>query len=60
MDPFTHEEMQRIFAAIDRLPDEYGRLGQPVANQTRAFVLVMRYTGMSIGDTAKLAKDDVH
>ena len=59
-DPFTQEEIQRIFAAIDRLPDEYGRMGQPIANQTRAFVLVMRYTGMSIGDTAKLAKADVH
>jgi len=52
--------MERIFAAIDKLQDEYGRHGQPIANQTRAFVLVMRYTGMSIGDTAKLAKADVH
>jgi hypothetical protein len=28
-------------------------------NQTRAFILVMRYTGMSIRDTAKLEKADV-
>ena len=28
-------------------------------HQTRAFVMVMRYTGMSIGDTAKLGKADV-
>lgn len=58
-DPFTPEEMIQIFAAVDKLPDEYGRSGQPIAAQTRAFILVMRYTGMSIGDTAKLRKSDV-
>lgn len=58
-EPFTHEEMDRIFSAVTRLQDEYGRQGQPVADQTRAFILVMRYTGMSIGDTAKLEQADV-
>ena len=58
-EPFTHEEMQRIFSAVATLPDEYGRHGQTIADQTRAFILVMRYTGMSIGDTAKLEKADV-
>lgn len=58
-DPFTREEMARIFGAVEALPDEYGRQGQPIANQTRAFILAMRYTGMSIGDTAKLRKADV-
>jgi integrase len=58
-EPFTREEMERIFSAISFLPDEYGRQGQPIAAQTRAFVMVMRYTGMSIGDTAKLRKADV-
>jgi len=58
-DPFTRDELERIFAATGRLTDEYGRSGQPIAAQTRAFVLVMRYTGMSIGDTAKLEKSDV-
>ncbi len=58
-DPFTADEMQRIFAAIGKLPDEYGRLGQPIADQTKAFVLVMRYTGMAIGAVAKLEKADV-
>jgi hypothetical protein len=46
--------MERIFSAISFLTDEYGRQGQPIAAQRRAFVMVMRYTGMSIGDTAKL------
>jgi integrase len=58
-EPFTREEVDRIFAAVATLPDEYGRQGQAIADQTRAFVLVMRYTGMSIGDTAKLEKADV-
>lgn len=46
-------------ARLTALPNEYGRQGQPIADQTRAFILVMRYTGMSIGDTAKLEKADV-
>jgi integrase len=58
-DPFTREEMERIFSAVPTLPDEYGRQGHAIADQTRAFILVMRYTGMSIGDTAKLEKADV-
>jgi integrase len=58
-EPFTREEMDRIFSAVAVLPDEYGRRGQPIADQVRAFILVMRYTGMSIGDTSKLEKADV-
>jgi site-specific recombinase XerD len=58
-EPFSHEEMRRIFAAVETLQDEYGRQGQPIAAQTKAFILVLRYTGMSIGDTAKLEKADV-
>jgi integrase len=58
-EPFTREEMDRIFPAVANLPDEYGRRGQPIADQTRAFILVMRYTGMSIGDAAKLEKTAV-
>jgi integrase len=58
-DPFTREELTAIIAATDRLADEYGRRGRPISKQTRAFVLVMRYTGLAIGDTAKLRKDDV-
>ncbi len=57
-EPFTRGEIDRIFAAVNSLQDEYGRQGQPIANQTRAFILVMSYTGLSIGDTAKLEKLD--
>ena len=56
-EPFTREEMRGIFLAIDARG--HGHQDLPIAAQTRAFVLVMRYTGMSIGDTAKLEKTDV-
>lgn len=59
-DPFTPEEMERIFAALPLLTDEYGRRAEPIAKQTKAFVYVMRYSGMSIGDTTTLEKQHVH
>jgi integrase len=58
-DPFTRKELDRIFAATENLADEYVRRGAPIATQTRAFALIMRYTGMSVGDTAKLEKNAV-
>jgi integrase len=59
-DPFQPDEMQRIFEALPMLTDEYGRRGEPIAKQTKAFVYVMRYTGMSIGDMTKLEKQHVY
>jgi site-specific recombinase XerD len=58
-DVFTHAELKAIMEALTRLPDEYGRCGSPIALQTKAFVLVMRYTGLSIGDVAGLPKSHV-
>jgi integrase len=58
-DPFTLDEQIKIIKALDEFPDEYGRRGTPIAKQTRAFVYVMRYTGMAIGDVAKLEKAHV-
>lgn len=59
-DPFTHEQEMAIFEALPDFPDEYGRRGTAIAQQTRAFVYVLRYTGMAIGDVAKLEKADLH
>lgn len=39
--------------------DEYGRLGGPIAKQTEAFVLLMRYTGMDVSTTMTLRKSRV-
>lgn len=35
-DPFQPDEMQRIFDALPMLTDEYGRLGEDIAKQTKA------------------------
>ena len=56
---FAPEEIARIFAAFDRYHSAYPRHGQTITRQVRAFTLVQRYTGLSIGDTAKLRKDEV-
>lgn len=58
-EPFTQAEQMAIFNALAAFPDEYGRHGTAIATQTRAFVLTLRYTAMSIGDVAKLEKRDV-
>lgn len=44
--PFSNQEMKRILAACDRYQGNQDRL--------RAFVLVMRYSGLRIGDTIAL------
>jgi integrase len=49
--PFSREEMKRIVAACDR----YGGNGARI----KAFVLTMRYTGLRIGDTIRLAKSQI-
>lgn len=55
--PFTHEEMIRILQACDRYRDGYGRTGQANARRLRAFVLLLRYSGMRIGDAVRCAVD---
>src|SRR5262249_6945094 len=55
-EPFTHDQQLAIFKALAELPDQFGRAGTAIATQTKAFVYVLRYTGMAIGDVAKLEK----
>lgn len=42
------DEIEKVMKALVEFPDEYGRKGQPIAIQTEAFVLVMRYTGLDV------------
>ena len=56
---FTLEEIERIIAALDDYESAYKRQGSEIAKQVRAFTLVQRYTGLSIGDTTKLRKDEM-
>jgi hypothetical protein len=53
-EPFTAAELEAIWNVLPNFPDEYGRLGQPIAKQTEAFVYLMRYTGMDVSTTMSL------
>ncbi len=48
--PFTREEMMKILAALDKYAD---RAGLASAQRLRAFVLLLRYSGMRIGDAVQ-------
>ena len=48
--PFTHAEILKILAAFDKYAD---RAGVANAQRLKAFVLLLRYSGMRIGDTVK-------
>ncbi len=58
-EPFTAQELEAIWAVLPSYPDEYGRLGGPIAKQTEAFVYLMRYTGMDVSTTMSLPKAHV-
>jgi site-specific recombinase XerD len=52
--PFTHEEMARILTATDTYREESAANGMENARRLRAFVLILRYTGMRISDVVNL------
>lgn len=54
--PFTEEEFTKILEACDRLPDNYGRLGGANAKRMKALVLLLRYSGLRIGDAVALER----
>ncbi len=55
--PFTRDEMADILAACESYPDNYGRTGQANSKRLRAFVLLLRYSGLRISDAASLARE---
>jgi integrase len=55
--PYTRDEMVRILAACAELPDNYGKVGGENGRRARALVLLLRYSGMRIGDTVTCAVD---
>jgi len=57
--PFTREEMSELLAACGQYTDWHGRTGQENARRLRAFVLLARYSGLRIADTASCAVDRV-
>lgn len=56
--PFDTDEVERIFEACDRYSIK-GIYGKASRDRIRAFVLVLRYTGLRIGDVVRLKKDNV-
>ena len=53
--PFTHEEMSQILAAVDIYCQKTPANGRENARRLRAFVLLLRYTGMRINDVVGLS-----
>jgi integrase len=57
--PFTREEWLRTLAACDAYGDNYGRSGQENARRLRALVLLLRYSGLRIGDGVSLLRERI-
>lgn len=57
--PFTQEEMKRILDAVKAYPDKSGKMGRPNSMRLFAFVLLLRYTGLRIGDVTSLTVDRI-
>jgi len=54
--PFTREEMLKILAALDKYAEKAGIVG---AQRLRAFVLLLRYSGMRIGDAVQCGPERI-
>jgi len=57
--PYTREEMLRILASIDGYRDEFQTRGKENALRLRGLVLLLRYSGMRIGDAVSLTSDRI-
>ena len=57
--PFERDEMGRVLEALDRYPDNYGRLLSKDALRLRGLVYVMRWIGLAIRDAVTLRRDAV-
>jgi integrase/recombinase XerD len=55
--PYTREEMVRILAAVDDYTKEMPRHGIENARRIRGLVLLLRYSGMRIGDAVNFSED---
>jgi integrase/recombinase XerD len=54
--PFTHAEMVKVLTAFEKYA---ARAGVANAQRLKAFVLVLRYSGMRIGDAVKCGVDRI-
>jgi len=58
--PFSREEMQRILAAVSTYNADIDERGAGNAQRLLGFVLLLRYTGMRIGDVTRLSSDQIN
>ena len=58
-DPFMQDEMSRILDATHIYPDNYGNLGGDNARRLRALTLLLRYSGLRLGDAAKMPRNRI-
>lgn len=54
--PFTPEETQRVLFATERYCLETASNGRENGRRLRAFVLLLRYSGMRISDVVSLLR----
>lgn len=57
--PYTREEMMRILAAVSKYKHEFQGRGSENARRMRALILLLRYSGMRIGDAVGLKSDRI-
>jgi integrase len=57
--PFTHKEMLRMLASINKCKDEFPGRGSENAQRMQALVLLLRYGGMRIDDTVSLSAEKI-
>jgi len=57
--PFIHDEMIRILAALVPFYEQIAPSGRSGARRLRALVLLLRYSGMRIGDAVKLTSEKI-
>jgi integrase/recombinase XerD len=55
--PFTNDEMIRILAAVAKRVEKCQRPGRDNARRLRALVLLLRYSGLRIGDAVSCSVD---
>ncbi len=55
--PYTHDEVSALLAACSQFTDWHGKADQDNVRRLRALVLLLRYSGLRIGDAASCATD---
>lgn len=55
--PFAEDEMKKIIAACDKYPNCHGNYDPQYGPKLKAFVLLLRHSGLRIGDASMLKRE---